>query len=104
MLKGGCWSAPNNSIHLTTSQHSNPTPQKHKHTHTHTLHPLQPLTHPTPTPNTKHKTTQAYVQEGGEWFVCNDAWVQRAPPKEVMAAQGYLLFYAARRSQGTPAL
>lgn len=43
---------------------------------------------------------QAYVQERGEWFACNDAWVQKAAPKEVMGSQGYLLFYAARRGAG----
>ena len=40
------------------------------------------------------------MQERGEWFACNDAWVQKAAAKEVMGSQGYLLFYAARRGAG----
>lgn len=38
-----------------------------------------------------------YVQHQNSWFKCDDAYVARVPPLQVLRSQAYMLFYVKRR-------
>ena len=45
----------------------------------------------------------AYVLVSGNWFKCDDQWITRVKEAEVLASQGYIMYYTRRKLSYTAA-